>query len=114
MKKWQKVLMAMFVTVAVGVTIGMSNPMTADAGELNRAHGVEGNPATASQSRAWGNLAGRNGTSFRVHHYHRAVNGALTRRGSSRWYSNNHTTARTSWNTPNRVLAASRLEGSAW
>lgn len=114
MKKWQKVLITTFATVAVGVIIGMSNPMIADAEVLNRAHGVEGNPATTLESRAWGNLAGRHGTSFRVHHYRVALNGALTHMGSSRWHSNNHETARTAWHRVNRGLSASRLEGTAW
>jgi hypothetical protein len=114
MKKWQKVLMAIFATVALGVTIGLSNPTAVDAEEMHRAHGVEGNPATALESRAWGLLAGRHGTSFRAHHYHRATNGALTHLNSSPWGSCNHTTMRTAWTRHNRALTASRLEGIAW
>ena len=85
MKKWKKMLMAMFVTVVIIATIGMFNLGTANATELHRAHGVTSNPANNQQSRAWANIVGQNGANFRVRHYRVFAGGSTSFLSMSGW-----------------------------
>ena len=85
MKKWKKMLMAMFVTVVIIATTGIFNLGTVNATEIHRSMGVTGNPANNNLARAWGNVVGQNGANFRVRHYRRYVGGSTSFINMSGW-----------------------------